>query len=81
MITRLDEARITTDNIGVAQFIYLLQHNEKIRGVIDTITSKVLLILDRFSEDRKIALDAVTRSASGTCYRSSSISRYRLAAR
>jgi len=39
------EPRITIDNIEVAQFIYLLLHNEKIRDVIDTITSKAVLIL------------------------------------
>jgi hypothetical protein len=43
---------ITVDNIEVAQFIYLLLHNQKIRDVIDTITSKVVLILGRFSEKR-----------------------------
>jgi hypothetical protein len=37
----------------VAQFIYLLLNNEEIRGVIDTITSKAVLILGRFSDDRK----------------------------
>jgi hypothetical protein len=43
----------------VAQFIYLLLNNEKIRSVIDTITSKVALILGRFTPDRKIVLDAI----------------------
>src|SRR5215207_2029801 len=33
------EPEITVDNIEVAQFVYLLLHNEKIRDVIDTITS------------------------------------------
>lgn len=47
------------DDIEVAQFVYLLLHNEKLRGIIDTITSKVVLILGRFSEDRKPVLDAV----------------------
>ena len=36
--------RFTVDNIEVAQFIYLLLHNQKIRDVIDTITSKTVLI-------------------------------------
>jgi hypothetical protein len=47
------------DNIEVAQFIYLMLHNEKIRDVIDTITSKAVLILGRFSEERKAVLDAL----------------------
>jgi uncharacterized protein YjbI with pentapeptide repeats len=57
-ITREDEpGRITVDNLQVAQFVYLLLHNEKIRNVIDTITSKAVLILGRFSPERKIILD------------------------
>ena len=53
------EPTITADNIEVAQFIYLLLNNEKIRSVIDTITSKVVLILGRFTTDRKSILDAI----------------------
>ena len=45
IITPDDEPEITVDNLEVAQFIYLLLNNEKIREVIDTITSKVVLIL------------------------------------
>jgi hypothetical protein len=37
VITSGDEPEITVDNIEVAQLIYLLLHNEKIREVIDTI--------------------------------------------
>jgi len=50
---------ITVDNIEVAQFIYLMIHNHKIRGIIDTITSKAVLILGRFSDERKAVLDAL----------------------
>jgi hypothetical protein len=59
VITRNDEPEITVDNIEVAQFVYLLLHNEKIRKVIDTITSKAVLILGRFTEERKKVLDAL----------------------
>ena len=58
-ISPLDEPIITVDNLEVAQFIYLLVHNEKIRYVIDTITSKVVLILGRFTAERKPVLDAI----------------------
>ena len=34
-------------------------NNQKIRDVIDTITSKVVLILGRFTSERKIILDAL----------------------
>lgn len=50
---------VTVDNIKVAQFLYLLLNNEEIRGAIDTITSKAVLILGRFSEERKPVLDAL----------------------
>ncbi len=50
------------DNLEVAQFIYLLLNNEDIRQVIDTITSKVVLILGRFTPERKAVLDAIRNS-------------------
>jgi hypothetical protein len=59
IITRDDEPAITVDNIEVAQFIYLMLHNEKIRDVIDTIGRKAVLILGRFTADRKAVLDAL----------------------
>jgi transposase len=59
IITRYHEPEITTDDIEVAQFLYLLIHNEKLRRVIDTITSKVVLILGRFSEERQPVVDAM----------------------
>jgi hypothetical protein len=58
-IRQRDEPQITVDNIEVAQFIYLLLHNEKIRDVIDSITSKAVLILSRFTAERKAVLDAL----------------------
>jgi uncharacterized protein YjbI with pentapeptide repeats len=59
IITRTDEPEITVDDIEVAQFIYLLLNNAKIRNVIDTITSKAVLILGRFTAERKAVLDAL----------------------
>jgi Pentapeptide repeats (8 copies) len=59
VITKGGESEITVDNIEVAQFIYLLLHNQKIRDVIDTITSKAVLILGRFTDQRKAVLDAL----------------------
>lgn len=59
IITGYDEHKITVDNIEIAQFVHLLLHNHKIRDVIDTITSKVVLILGRFTEKRKAVLDAL----------------------
>ena len=59
VITQSGEAEITVDNIEVAQFIYLMLNNQKVREVIDTITSKVVLILGRFTDERKAVLDAL----------------------
>src|SRR5262249_41905149 len=59
IITYENEPAITVDNIEVAQFIYLMLNNEKVRDVIDTITSKVVLILGRFTQERKPVLEAL----------------------
>lgn len=59
VITDHNQPKVTVDNLEVAQFIYLLLYNEKIRDVIDTITSKVVLILGRFTPERKAVLDAL----------------------
>jgi hypothetical protein len=48
------------DNLEVAQFVHLLLDNEKIRGVIDTIGKKGILILGRFIDERKAVLDALS---------------------
>lgn len=59
VITDSTESLITVDDIEVAQFIYLMLNNKKIRRVIDTITSKLVLILGRFTADRKQVLEAI----------------------
>jgi hypothetical protein len=57
IITRKNEPTVTVDNIEVAQFVYLVLHNEKIRDVIDTIGKKGVLLLRRFTEGRMAVLD------------------------
>jgi len=59
IVTPSSDPPIMVDDVEVAQFIYLLLENRKIRGIIDTITSKAVLILGRFSEERKPILDAL----------------------
>ena len=59
VITPPNASEITVDNLEVAQFLYLLITNAKLRQVIDTITAKVVLILGNFSPERKPVLDAV----------------------
>jgi uncharacterized protein YjbI with pentapeptide repeats len=58
-VSDYEEPTIMVDNLEVAQFIYLLLNNDRIRQVIDTITSKVVLILGRFTSERKALLDAI----------------------
>src|SRR5215208_41987 len=53
------EPAILVDNLEVAQFVYLLLNNEKIRDVLNTIGEKGVLILGRFTEERKAVLDAI----------------------
>ena len=59
VITPKDQPEIQVDNLQVAQFIYLLLNNQNVREVIDTITSKVVLILGRFTPERKSVLEAI----------------------
>ena len=59
IITPEDEPTITVDNLEVAQFIYLMLNSEKIRNVLDTIASKAVLILGRFTPERKAVLEAI----------------------
>ena len=59
IITKDEQPTITVENIELAQFIYLMINNANLRNIIDTITSKVVLILGNFSPNRKIILDKV----------------------
>jgi uncharacterized protein YjbI with pentapeptide repeats len=60
IITPDGESIITVDNIKIAQFVYLILNNKEIRDVINTLTSKTVLILGRFSiPERKGILDAL----------------------
>ncbi len=56
-ITPPGEPEITVDNLQVAQFLYLMLHNQEIRAVIDTLSCKVVLILGSFSKKRKPILE------------------------
>lgn len=59
VITRPSDPKITVDNLEVAQFVYSLLDNKNIRGIFDTVTCKVVLILGRFRPERKAALEAL----------------------
>ena len=57
VITPLRQSSVTTDDLEMAQFVYLLLHNEKIRRVIDTVGKKGVLLLGRFTEGRIAVLE------------------------
>jgi uncharacterized protein YjbI with pentapeptide repeats len=57
VIIPLGEPEVTIDNVEVAQFVYLLLHNAKIRDVIDTVGKKGVLLLGRFTEGRVAILE------------------------
>jgi len=59
IITPEHQPKVTVDDLEVAQFVYLLLENRKIREIIQTITSKAVLILGRFTKERKPVLDAI----------------------
>jgi len=59
VVTPAGAPAVTADDLRVAQFLYLLMNNPNIRDVLDTVTRKVVLILGRFTEQRKKVLDAL----------------------
>ena len=70
VITPQGESPIQVDNLEVAQFIYLLLNNQKIRSVIEAVTSKVVLILGRLPRNERLfstcfATSSATRLSSG----------------
>jgi|LGOV01.1.fsa_nt_gb uncharacterized protein YjbI with pentapeptide repeats len=50
---------LSVDDIELAQFIYMMIENKNLRRIIDTITSSVVLILGRFTTERKKILDRI----------------------
>jgi hypothetical protein len=73
IITPLGEPEVAVDNIEVAQFVYPLLHNEKIRDVIDIVGRKGVLLLGRFTEGRIAVLERLRGNcaSAATCPSSS----------
>ncbi len=59
IITQQDEPEITVDNLEMAQFIYLLLSSPKIGEAIETLGKKGVLIIGRFTPERKKILHAI----------------------
>ncbi|RPH73483.1 hypothetical protein EHM76_05275 [bacterium] len=59
VISRKEDASITVQSLQMAQFIYFLLDRKNFRDFFDTVTSKLVLILGRFIQERKIILDGI----------------------
>ncbi len=59
VITSPTEPAICVDTLDVAQLLYLLLNKKQIQGVITSMTSNMVLILGRFTPERKPILEAI----------------------
>lgn len=62
MITSPGEATITVEDIEVAQLVHLLLRRDNFRRVMQTVTSKMVLVLGRFTPPRKQLLDKLVEA-------------------
>lgn len=53
------EQEVKVDDVELAQAVYLVLNNTKLTSFINAMTSRAVLILGRFSADRKLVLDAI----------------------
>jgi uncharacterized protein YjbI with pentapeptide repeats len=56
-VSDYNSPRVTVDNLAIAQLVDLLIRNEQVRHVIDTVSTKMVLILGNFAPQRKAILD------------------------
>jgi uncharacterized protein YjbI with pentapeptide repeats len=49
-VSGLDEPSLTVDTLAMAQFIHLIRHERSLQSVLEQITSKVVLLLGRFTD-------------------------------
>ena len=54
-----DEPGVRVDDLEVAQMLYLLLQNDKLRSIVDTVGKRAVLLLGRFSAERKPVLEAI----------------------
>lgn len=59
IISTDDQPLMTVDDIEVAQFIYMILNNKKIKNVIDTMRTKAVLILGSFEDKSKAVLEII----------------------
>jgi uncharacterized protein YjbI with pentapeptide repeats len=59
VITPEGEPEVVVDDLEVAQLLYLLLYDAKVRRVIDAVTSSLVLILGRFTQERLEVLELI----------------------
>jgi hypothetical protein len=59
LISQRGDPAITVDDIELAHFLYQVLKYDKVRWFLDTITSKAVLLLGRFTPRRKKVLDQI----------------------
>lgn len=59
LITADGEPALCVDNLEIAQFIHMLIDNVRIRNAIDSLATKVILILGRFTPTRMRVLEVI----------------------
>ena len=59
VISSPGEPIITVDSLEVAQFLYLLLHTRQLHQIITAIASNMVLILGRFTPERKLILEVM----------------------
>ena len=59
IVTRPGQPRVTTDDLEVAQFIYVLLNHQKLRDFFNTTTQRCVLILGRFGGGGLDVLQAI----------------------
>jgi uncharacterized protein YjbI with pentapeptide repeats len=61
IITKENEPTITVDGLTIANLIYLMLQGDPIKDVLDTLTTKSVLILGRFTNERLEVLRAIQK--------------------
>jgi hypothetical protein len=59
IITGRGQPVITVDDLEVAQFVHMMLRNQKMQSLLTTVTTKVILLLGRFTKERKLVLDGL----------------------
>lgn len=68
VVTHPKEPALIVEGLELAQFMHLMLKNKSLRRIIDTITSKVVLILGNFSPEWKPTLDKMRIRLRGRGY-------------